>query len=422
MRFSKRSYCCLLAFFIALTGTASARNIRVLFIGNSYIYTNNLPAILQTLVQNGGDTLTYAANTPGGSRFQQHSTDATTLSLLQQGNWDCVVLQEQSQLPSFRDNQVATDVLPYAKKLDSLVQRYNPCAKTIFYMTWGRKNGDAQNCANWPPVCTYRGMDSLLQLRYSIMAAQNDAWLAPVAAVWAKLRSQNPTIELYDADESHPSVAGSFAAASTFYTIITGKDPVLNNYNHTLSASTAAIIRSIVRTVVYDSLSYWQRHDPLPTAAFTVSANQLTVTFSNQSLATRYKWNFGDGQTSVLAAPTHTYAGNGSYNVCLTAYNGCDSQTICKQVRTGNVHVKNVENNTSFNTFPNPVQDRIIVDGIKTVTSYTLYTITGTLCKQGTLDEKHNHIDVSQLRSGIYMLYLINSKGLPEPKKIEIRH
>lgn len=420
MRFSKHLY--LLTLLAALAGTASARNIRVLFIGNSYIQTNNLPGIVQALVQHTGDTLTYAANTPGGSRFQQHCTDITTLSLLQQGNWDFVVLQEQSQLPSFSDNQVATDVFPYARRLDSLVQVYNPCAKTIFYMTWGRKNGDAQNCANWPPVCTYRGMDSLLQLRYGLMAAQNRAGLAPVAAVWAKVRSQSPTIELYDADESHPSVAGSFAAASTFYTVITGKDPVLNSYSHTLIPSTAALLRSIARTVVYDSLAYWQRFDAPPTAAFTATANQLTITFSNQSQASRYKWNFGDGQTATLAAPTHSYAANGSYNVCLTAYSRCDSQTLCKQIRTSNVHVANIENHVLFRTFPNPVQDRIMVDGIKTRTAYKLYTITGVLCQQGILSERHAHIDVQQLRNGMYILYLTGSHGLAEPKKVEISH
>lgn len=71
----------------------------------------------------------------------------------------------------------------------------------------------------------------------------------------------------------------------------------------------------------------------LPTAAFTQSANNLQVTFSNTSTgATSYAWNFGNGQTSTLASPSITYAAAGTYNICLTATNGCGSQQYCQQV------------------------------------------------------------------------------------------
>jgi len=89
-----------------------------------------------------------------------HTTNATTISLIQAGNWDYVILQEQSQLPSFPDNDVATQVYPYAAALDSMIKASSPCATTLFYMTWGRQNGDAANCQFFPPLCTYLGMDS----------------------------------------------------------------------------------------------------------------------------------------------------------------------------------------------------------------------------------------------------------------------
>ena len=48
-----------------------------------------------------------------------------------------------------------------------------------------------------------------------------------------------------------------------------------------------------------------------------------------------YIWDFGDGSTSNLAYPTHTYSGNGPYNLCLTISDGtgctsvfCDSISI----------------------------------------------------------------------------------------------
>jgi hypothetical protein len=418
-----RYFSFLLPLCLLLTTTVTARTLRVLFIGNSYVYTNDLPAVLKDLAQAGGDTIIHASSAPGGYTFRQHCTYAPTLNLLQQGNWDYIVLQEQSQSPAFPDNQVSSDVYPYAKKLDSLAHKYNACAKTVFYMTWGRKNGDAQNCAFWPPLCTYRGMDSLLQLRYGIMADQNNAWLAPVAKVWARLRASSPSIDLYVADESHPSPAGTFAAACSFYSLLLGKDPAANNYAYTLGTATANTIKGAAKTVVYDSVAYWQRHQPLPAAAFTLSANQQTVTVSNQSQsATGYRWNFGDGSTSTLANTTHTYTANGSYNVCLTAYNSCDSHTVCKRINIGNVSVGELSGTSPFHIFPNPAQKMIRVEGISSSVQYSLYTITGIQSLQGTLNSKQNSIDIRQLTNGIYFLQIKDATGIQEQRKIEVRH
>ena len=204
-----------LFFVLVLYSSAIAQsNIkRALFLGNSYTYVNNLPQMVADVASSTGDSLIFDSNTPGGYTLEGHSTNATSLAKIAMGNWDYVVLQEQSQRPSFPINQVITDVFPYARFLDSVINAQNICAETAFYMTWGRKNGDASNCAVWPPVCTYSGMDSLLRLRYMMMADSNDAIVSPVGAVWNFIRQNYPLIELYQADESHPSVAGSYAAA-----------------------------------------------------------------------------------------------------------------------------------------------------------------------------------------------------------------
>jgi hypothetical protein len=110
---------------------------RVLFIGNSYTYYNNLPQLLTDMAASTGDFVQTASSTPGGYTFQLHSTNATTLQLIQQGNWDFVILQEQSQRPSFPDNDVQVNVFPYASVLDSLIGLHNPCAETVFYNTIG---------------------------------------------------------------------------------------------------------------------------------------------------------------------------------------------------------------------------------------------------------------------------------------------
>ena len=110
---------------------------RVLFLGNSYTSVNNLPQIVADVAASLGDTLIFDSNSPGGYTFQGHSTDATSLAKIALGNWDYVILQEQSQRPSFPISQVETDVFPYAHILDSIINAENQCAETVFFMTWG---------------------------------------------------------------------------------------------------------------------------------------------------------------------------------------------------------------------------------------------------------------------------------------------
>ena len=88
-----------------------------------------------------------------------------------------------------------------------------------FLPDWGRKNGDVSRCDKWPLVCTYKGMDSLLQINYTMMAKRYNSILSPVGSVWKYIRENYPSIELYNSDESHPSEAGSYAAACCFYTL-----------------------------------------------------------------------------------------------------------------------------------------------------------------------------------------------------------
>jgi hypothetical protein len=254
-----------LKFIILLLFSAGAfaqnntiRPLNVLFIGNSYTYVNSLPQICVGIAASAGDVVFYDNYTPGGYTFQQHASDSNAIKKIMQGRWDFVVLQEQSQLPSSPDSDVSKDVLPFAHSLDSLIHWYNPKGKTVFYMTWGRKNGDTAKCKTWPPVCSYRGMDSLLAMRYTLMARLNHSDIAPVGAIWRYLREKYPSLELYLRDESHPSEAGSYAAACCFYTVFFQKDPGEIKYNYTLSTEDARKIRNAVRKVVFDDLAKWR--------------------------------------------------------------------------------------------------------------------------------------------------------------------
>lgn len=372
-----------------------------------------MPDLVKQLARSTGNEVIHASSAPGGFTFSQHGTEPATLSLIAQGNWHYVVLQEQSQRPSFPDAQVEADVYPYAKKLDSIVRKQNACAKTLFYMTWGRKNGDAGNCGFFPPLCTYAGMDSLLQLRYTNMADSVNGLISPVAKVWRYLRTNNPSIDLYDADESHPSLAGSYAAACAFYAVMFKKDPVLCTYNGGLSATDAATIKAAAKKVAFDSLSRWYAYNPVTvTTSFghNISGNQ--VSFTNTSTgATSYKWYFGDGDSSTAQNPTHTYAANGSYNVKLVAYKCTDSDT---ETKTVNLTTAAISAPAAFDVkiYPNPVSDFLHIQADNSIEQINVRNIVGEILHPNVvITNTAAKVDVSDMASGNYMLEIISDKG-----------
>jgi hypothetical protein len=403
-----------IAFFavlISLLAQGQGQTKSVLFLGNSYTNVNNLPQMLASAASSTGDVLLYDSNTPGGYTLEGHSTNATSLSKIALGNWDYVVLQEQSQRPSLPINQVETSVYPYAHVLDSIINTENPCAETVFYMTWGRKNGDASNCASWPPVCTYAGMDSLLNLRYRIMAESNDAILSPVGAVWKHIRENFPLIELYSPDESHPSVAGTYAAACSFYTALFRKDPTLITFNATLSDADAATIRAAARLIVYDSLMTWHigEYDPLANFTYSLSGTNEILFENTSENATNYSWDFGDGDVSTLDDPTHVYESSGSFIVSLIAEECGMSDTTYQTIIITAVGVNELSEKSAFMIYPNPVTKTLTLNTHLTDSSrYVIYTHNGQEIQKGVLGTATHTIDVSALSDGIYFLEVLD--------------
>ncbi len=74
----------------------------------------------------------------------------------------------------------------------------------------------------------------------------------------------------------------------------------------------------------------------VPEADFTFNdLGNGPVDFTDASFggaATSWSWDFGDGNTSMMQNPSHTYAAPGSYTVCLTSTNAAGSTTACQIV------------------------------------------------------------------------------------------
>lgn len=243
------------------------------------------------------------------------------MGYIQQGHWDFVVLQEQSQMPSFPLSQVQTDCFPYAARLNDSIVKYSPCGETVFYQTWGRQNGDASNCPNWPPVCTYEGMDSLLRLRYQMMADDNQAIVSPVGACWRYIRNHYPDLVLYNADQSHPSLLGSYVAALSFYSTLfrTNSDAV--SFTAGLSALEVSAAKEAVNQVVMGDFSEWNigSFDFNPTASIDTVGQSLTGSIQCPECDSIF-WYLNTGDVYTDDSLNHTFNIPGLYGVTLVAY------------------------------------------------------------------------------------------------------
>lgn len=403
-----------------VTAARAGKKLKVLFIGNSYTSVNNMPQIVADIASSMGDTLDWEMEAPGGYDFIAHyAFHPPTMSKIQAGKWDYVVLQEQSLNPAIPTPHVETSVLPYARKLDSIVSVYNNCAETIFYMTWGRKNGDAYNCTfyttsySWPHFCTYEAMDSVIRMRYTMMADSNQAIVSPAGAVWHFIRTYYPDIELYDADESHPSPAGSYAVACTFYTTLFKKNPELISYSYGLAG--AENIRQATKRVVFDSMLYWHIGQYRTEALFNFGLASGTANFTNYSLnATKYLWHFGDGQTDTVANPVHYYTVPGNYTIMLVAANvatGCRDTTYAQASITATDvrHVVTLGN--TYTVLPNPGTGVFTINTGHNAYSITIMNMLGEIVYDSK-GSSNTQVKMQNPQAGVYNLRLTNENSV----------
>lgn len=352
---------------------------KVYFIGNSYTAVNNLPQLIKQVANSTGDDLNYQEHTPGGSTLKQHSTNPTVISAINQGDWDYVVLQEQSQIPAFPLSYVQAELFPYATQLVNQVKNNNACGNVIFYMTWGRKNGDASNCSPGSYLCTYEGMDDKIYDRYMQMGQDNESLVSPVGRVWKALRQQYPALELYQSDESHPSDLGSMAAAYTFYTTIFKKDPTLVSFNGNLSSADALILKQVVKNVVYNNMdTYFINFNDVNSKFSATITNGQTVQFQNESSssATTFFWDFGDGTTSSMENPVHTYTSLGNYTVQLTT-DACGRTTTKEKKLLISALGINEAGLSSVLIYPNPAKDFVTIKSQDKISNIEIYDSSG---------------------------------------------
>ncbi|MGB0590625.1 MAG: hypothetical protein ACPGU1_13185 [Myxococcota bacterium] len=229
---------------------------RVLFIGNSYIGSNGgLDSALASFAAgqpcSPGFAMAHAKYSPGGKKLHQHYAEATTEGSTLHGllndplGWDIVVLQDQSQVPGF-PKEWSTDKAQSLEQMDDwalLIEGVG--ARVVFFMTWGRRDGDPANSI----YATYSAMQDLLAQGYqeyadlAQAAAAKPVGVAPVGLGWRAVHDDALAVtvgqvettarftSLYSGDGSHPSVRGTYLAAAVFFEFLTGTPAALGTWH-----------------------------------------------------------------------------------------------------------------------------------------------------------------------------------------------
>jgi hypothetical protein len=180
--------------------------IQVLFIGNSLTYVNDLPGMLETLMDSAGvGPVTIASVAFGNYGLEDHWVLGPARATIAQGGWDVVALQ---QGPSATEGRPS--LLEYSVRFGEEIESVG--ARPASYMVW-------------PDTLRFFDFDGVSD-SYRTAAEQADGFLFPVGEAWRIAWSLDPVMELYGHDGFHPSVNATYLAALVMFEQLAARTPI----------------------------------------------------------------------------------------------------------------------------------------------------------------------------------------------------
>ena len=239
----------------AVTGLGPYYQKTAIFIGNSFFYYNNgMPAHV-TLLEKAADSdhkTDYRATMMaiGGAGLNRHDVESyfrrnATGSFSSYANndvlfgkrarlFDAAVMMDCSQCPIHP--KLKSIFTAYAKRDADIVRSHG--ARPVFFMTWAY--------ADKPE------MTAQLAEAYTVAGNANHALVIPAGLAFARARGKQPELNLYTADNRHPSLAGTYLAACTTFAALTGRSPVGNSYHAGIDEPTARFLQQVAWDTVHE--------------------------------------------------------------------------------------------------------------------------------------------------------------------------
>jgi hypothetical protein len=228
-------------------GAASqAATLHVLFIGNSYTYTNDMPHLLMQLAARNGRRLNAEAITIGGASLEELWNKGDAQRAIEAQRWDYVVLQDYSLQALERPETLRR----FIRLFDERIRASG--ARTVLYLTWTRASAPQRQAA----------IDAV----YRNVAEELGATVAPVGPAWLFARQTAPGLPLYQDDGSHPTLPGSYLAADVFYRVLLGTLPSVAKVPAGLSAEEHKALLRATASAVQDEAATQSGHAAKPAA------------------------------------------------------------------------------------------------------------------------------------------------------------
>jgi hypothetical protein len=244
----KHSFWSVLLFFVLCSCSFTANCgedsscTRVLFIGNSYTFANDLPDTFAKLAGAGGHKVEVESAAQGGWTLADHLRSSATLNTINSEKWAFIVLQEQSQIPSIQQGRTQS-MYPAGRELVREIREAG--AAPLFFVTWAHRNG-------WPEngMGTYQSMQAQIDTGYAGLAVELNVPVAPVGSAWFYAVQGHPELSLWQEDGSHPSEQGTYLAGCVFYAVIFRESPIDLTYHAGLSEEVAQTLQAIASDTV----------------------------------------------------------------------------------------------------------------------------------------------------------------------------
>jgi hypothetical protein len=191
--------------------------VRVLFLGNSYTYVNDLPAVFRHLARAGGRNVETGMVANGGETLAQHAASPESLAAIRSPTWRFVIIQEQSEIPAIASAR-ASEMVPAAETLVGDIRA--AAATPVLLDTWAHRDGlPGTNLG-------YAGMQAAIDEGYAELGGALGVLVVPAGPAWAATLRIDPSTALWQADGSHPSPAGTYLVACVLYARLFDASPV----------------------------------------------------------------------------------------------------------------------------------------------------------------------------------------------------
>jgi len=141
-----------------------------------------LPLVVASITEANDYKIDFAAIAIGGRTLEEHAADSATMSAVSSGDYDIVIIQEQSMMPASAFLESST--IPSARRIADAANQSG--ARVVFYQTWAHQNGNLQIYHS-----SYASMRDALVTGYVRMAAEAGGEIAPAGLAWDRALS-NP--------------------------------------------------------------------------------------------------------------------------------------------------------------------------------------------------------------------------------------